>query len=296
LIIPICVLTVGKFEGIHQGHKALLLEVVRRAKSAGVASVVVMFSPHPFQFLRDPSYKPIFTESEREHLLNEIGIDHVITLRFDENFAAMKASEFCHKLFTELKAREIVVGEGYRFGNGREGTIETLRDAAKTYGGSVHVLANVSHGEAISTSNIRKLLSENKLHEAASLLGFPFFMMGEVKKGQQLGRVLGFPTLNLYPSDEKFLLQNGVYETITILDGVPMKGLTNIGKRPTVTEPSPTDIRIAVETHIPSLVAKPNEMYGRHIKVKFLRFLRPEQRFNTPEELQLQISKDLLNI
>lgn len=290
---PNCVLTIGKFEAIHLGHQALLEEVIQRSKLAKMDSLAVLFEPHPYTFLSDPNYKPIFTLSERYDLLLDFGIDLIWTFCFDSDFSAMKAPEFCRKLFS-LNAREIVIGENFRFGNGREGTAQTLREEAAARGVKVHIVGNVGNGEIISTSQIRKMLSANELSEAAKLLGFPFFIMGEVKKGQQIGRVLGFPTLNLYPPEDKFLLENGVYKTQTIIDGfdgVKFAGITNIGLRPTLS--NPTNTKLCVETHIPSLVSKPNELYGRQLKVEFLRFLRPERKFDTVEELQSQISRDV---
>lgn len=287
-----CVLTVGKFEGIHLGHRALLGEVVQRAKLAGVASVVVSFEPHPFKFLRDNMYKPIFTKDERAALLREIGVDYVFTYNFDSTFAKKTAADFCREIFAEYRGvREIVVGENYRFGNAREGNIETMKNAAKAHGATVHVMEQMG---VISTSQVREMLAANEMKKARELLGFPFFITGEVTKGRQLGRVLGFPTLNLYPPQDKFLPQNGVYETRAIIGGEPMVGLTNIGLRPTVS--NPTETQISVETHIPSLIAKPDAMYGQHIKVELIRFMRPERRFESTEELQAQIREDCLRL
>jgi len=277
------VLTIGKFEGIHLGHRALLREVSNRAKTESLKPVVLVFKPHPFKFLHDKDYKPIFSEQEREKLLREF-VNEIVTLDFDTELMSMKASDFCKKLFTELNAGEIVVGESYRFGNNREGTVETLREAAAEYKAKIHVVKNVDN---ISTSSIRDLLSENKFPEAEKLLGFPFFIEGEVTKGRQIGRVLGFPTLNLYPPEDKFLPPYGVYKTRTItINGETLPGLTNIGIRPTVDESA----NLSVETHIPGLTG---EMYGRQIKVEFLQFIRAEKRFENPEALILQIKEDL---
>jgi len=278
-----CILTVGKFEGIHRGHRVLLCQVEHRAKSAGITPVVVTFEPHPFKFLHDPDYKPIFTKPERESLIRILGINEIVTFDFDATFAAMSAEDFCREIFQKFNPREIIVGENYRFGHNREGTIETLRKA----GATVCVVRTLSEGTTICTSRIRDFLSQNKFHEAEALLGFPFFVAGEVTQGRQLGRLLGFPTMNLYPPEEKFLPQNGVYETRTRINGIHMTGLTNIGVRPTVSK----DAVISVETHIPTLDAK--EMYGKQIKVEFKRFLRPERHFESAEELTAQIRKDM---
>jgi len=332
-----CVITVGKFEAIHLGHRALIEKVINRAKETGHASVVVIFRPHPFTYLRHPDYKPIFTIQERVELLTELGVEHVMILRFDSKFAARKATQFCSKLTGDFKAREIVVGEGYRFGHNREGTVETLKGKRGLIVHAVPLLSDPEKevasqpnnliggailtprqsfatqnfatplgkgvappsqtnnlvGGAINTSNIRKLLEAGNFRDAAQLLGFPFFVAGEVTKGRQLGRVLGFPTLNIYPPPEKFLPENGVYETNVIVNGVSVRGITNVGLRPTVTPAD--DAQISVETHIPSFNECHN-MYGKQIKVEFLRFIRPECKFETVEELQLQIARDLENV
>lgn len=289
-----CVLTVGKFEGIHGGHRALLGEVARRARAKNLAAVAAVFSPHPQKFLRDESYKPLFSPHERDEMILAQGIDSILALEFNAELASMPAKIFCEKIFGEFGAREIVVGENFRFGRGREGTIKILREAANSHGAEVCVVKKISSSTDwkiqsvdISTSKIRALLAACEFEKARALLGFPFFIRGEVTKGRQLGRVLGFPTLNLYPPADKFLPQNGVYETRTIFpDGVQMRGLTNIGVRPTVSD----EAKISVETHIPKLAT---ELYGTQIKVEFLRFIRAERRFESESDLRNQIKTDI---
>jgi riboflavin kinase/FMN adenylyltransferase len=277
-----CVLTIGKFEGIHLGHRALLCEVRDRAKAAGLTSVAVVFEPHPFKFLHDSNYAPIFTRPERDQLIREIGIDKIVTFEFTADFAAMSAADFCREIFEGLQAREVVVGENYRFGRNREGSAETMQAYGK-----VCTLSSVGD---ISTSKIREFLIKSEMENAARLLGFPFFVEGVVTEGRKLGRVLGFPTLNIYPPADKFLPQNGVYETQTIIGGKSFRGLTNIGTRPTVSE---NEGRVSVETHIPALSG---ELYGTNIKVEFTRFIRPERKFSSAEELTAQICKDMEEI
>ncbi|MCL2048134.1 MAG: riboflavin biosynthesis protein RibF [Defluviitaleaceae bacterium] len=279
------VLTIGKFEGIHLGHRALLREVVARAGSLGLQSAVIVFKPHPFVVLADEDYKPIFSEQERERLIKSNGIQRIITLDFRE-IVTMNAQDFCQKLFTEYGTKEIIVGEDYRFGNNREGTLRTLQQAAARHNAAVRTIAKINN---ISTSRIRELLAQQNFCEAEKLLGFPFFIEGIVTKGRQLGGKLGFPTLNIYPPSDKFLPPRGVYTTRTIIDGAEMAGLTNIGVCPTVN--ANEDERLSVETHVPSLQA--GELYGQKIRVEFLRFIRPEKRFGGIEELKAQISEDL---
>ncbi|MCL2199691.1 MAG: riboflavin biosynthesis protein RibF [Defluviitaleaceae bacterium] len=294
--------TIGKFEGIHLGHQALLKEVIRLSHQKNLIPTVVVFHPHPYKLLHDPSYKPLFTPTERDSLLKNFGIQNIITLPFDQSLVNMEAGCFGTKLTTLANTQQIVVGENFRFGKNRTGTIETLLEnnfEVKTVG----LWPNVPHKPlkrlgpnfgVLSTSGVRALLEEGKLSEAAELLGFSFFIAGEVTKGQQLGRVLGFPTLNVYPPGDKFLPAFGVYETLTQIEGGErMQGLTNVGLRPTVTFDQMAQNSVSVETHIPSLVAKPDEMYGRQIKVEFIRFIRSERRFDSTEALQEQIKNDI---
>ncbi|MCL1877457.1 MAG: bifunctional riboflavin kinase/FAD synthetase [Defluviitaleaceae bacterium] len=281
-----CVLAVGKFEGIHLGHRALISQVVRRARAAGIAAVVAVFEPHPYKFLRDADYKPLFSPHERDEMIYALGVDTIVSFDFNEKFASMSARDFCEKIFIEMRAKEIIAGENFRFGRERGGTIETLRGA-----GEVFVIGRENFvGEIVSTSRIRELLAGKDFFAAESLLGFSFFIAGEVTEGRRLGRTLGFPTLNIYPPSEKFLPQNGVYATRTIIDGATYSSVTNIGTRPTVSDGE----GISVETHI--WEAAPGELYGTQIKVEFLRFIRAEKKFASLDELKGQIAEDIASI
>ena len=285
------VLAIGKFECIHRGHRALLGEVVRLAQSNPLlASAMLVFEPHPARVLFDPGYKPLFTGPEREFLAGRLGLDYLLEYPFDRAFAAMSPAYFCRLLFEEMQVRILVVGEGYRFGHNREGTVATLEQAARERNAKIHIVSPAAHGLApakISTSTIRALLAANQLPEAESLLGYPFFVQGTVTPGRQLGRTIGFPTLNLYPPEGKFLPGNGVYATRTILEGQSYKSITNIGTRPTVAESS----QISVETHLIGYTG--GELYGKEVHVDFLRFIRPERKFESLEALKAQIMEDL---
>jgi len=293
------VLAIGKFESIHRGHRALIEETIRRAKQRGLASAVMVFEPHPITVLGDSNYKPLFTGPERVCLLDEYGLDYIFPCPFNADFATLSPAAFCEKLFCEYHAREIIVGEDYRFGHNRVGTVETLRAEASKYNGDVHVIEVMEDsGAVISTSLIRNLLSANRLPEARKLLGFPFFVMGVTAKGRQLGRTLGFPTLNIYPDDDKFLLADGVYATRTYIQGEELQSITNIGLRPTVNAPdSAVKIR-SVETFVFDLPEKflDKELYSLQIKVEFLNFIRPERRFDSLDDLKAQIQLDIKSI
>jgi len=293
-----CALTIGKFEGIHLGHQALLTEVTHQAKQLGIASAAMIFEPHPYIFLNDAQYKPLFTNDERSHLLENTGLDYIFYCLFDKNLVELSPHNFCEMLFDRYNAKLVIVGENYRFGKDRAGDIALLQSEAAKHDAKVQVAPTCRGGilppenmtqPIISTSNIRKYLAENNLAEANRQLGFPFFIMGEVAKGKQLGRTIGFPTLNIYPTDEKFLPTDGVYATQTIVNGTTYRGVTNIGRRPTVDNNS--KVR-SVETHLLDYTG--SDLYGEQIKTELLEFIRPEYRFNSLDELKTQIAKDVL--
>ena len=176
-IVPeACVLAVGKFESIHLGHRALLAEVTHHANLLGLASVVMIFDPHPYIYLNDPGYKPLFSNSEREHMLKNEGLDYLYYCRFDKNFAALRPEDFCKFLFVDCKAKLVIVGENYRFGKGRAGDTILLQNEAKRYDAMVQLLPTQNlHSDTISTSNIRNLIVEGEIEKAQQLLGSSCF-------------------------------------------------------------------------------------------------------------------------
>ena len=290
-----CVLAMGKFECIHLGHKDLIGEVTRLAKNARMPSTVMVFDPHPIAVLVDMDYKVLFTIEERAAILEGLGIDYMLVCPFNDKFAALSPAEFCDMLFDQLRAKIVVVGKEYRFGKWREGTVTVLQERAVSSGSMVYgITPNLQDSafsdekKKISTSAIRSLISANRLPEATQLLGFPFFVQGVVSKGRQLGRELGFRTLNLYPPKDKFLPVDGVYASQVLVNGMVYQGITNVGLRPTVS--SGETVR-TVETHL--LDYDGGDLYGQEIRAELLYFIRPEQRFDSLEALKAQIHKDI---
>ncbi|MCL2287230.1 MAG: riboflavin biosynthesis protein RibF [Firmicutes bacterium] len=266
-----CVLTIGKFEGIHLGHRVLINEVTNQAERLGIASAAMIFEPNPHIFLFDTGYKPLFTKEERSHILESTKLDHIFYCVFDKNFVAMSPKDFCKLLFEKYSAKLIIVGDDYRFGKDRAGDISLLQAQAAAYDAKVQVIptccGNGTDSQTIiSTSGIRRYLTESNLPEANRQLGFPFFIIGIAAKGKQLGQNLGFPTLNIYPPSDKFLPPDGVYATQTTVNGTTFPGITNIGLCPTVSD---NKIR-SVETHLLDYTGP--DLYGREIKVEFLEF------------------------
>jgi riboflavin kinase/FMN adenylyltransferase len=254
----------------------------------GLEAVAVTFSCHPYGVLGGAEYRPLFSEAERAYLWEKLFDGRVYTYPFDRRFAEMPAEDFCGILFNDLNAKALVVGDGFRFGFGRAGTVETLRQRASECGAEVHVLPHyVTEGGKVGTRVIRSLLDERKPEGAARLLGFPFFILGAVTQGNKIGRRLGYPTVNIEYAPERYLPPDGVYATRTVLNGVAYKSVTNIGIKPTVS----TD---ATERTVESfLIGFNGEVYGQTLKTEFLQFIRPERKFTDIEALKDQIEKDV---
>ncbi|MDD5901007.1 MAG: bifunctional riboflavin kinase/FAD synthetase [Lachnospiraceae bacterium] len=276
--------TIGKFDGFHLGHQGLLKAVLQE-KQHGYASCVVSF----FSAV-DTERSVIYTREEQRRLCEDMGIDILAEYPFDETIREMSAEQFVSEVLCKnLHAKVIVVGEDFRFGKGRAGDVLLLKSLEEQYHYRTISIPQITcAGIRISSTGIRELLAEGKIEEVNTLLGQPYTVFGEVMHGKKLGRTLGFPTLNLIPPKAKLLPAYGVYVTKTYVDEQWFYGITNIGLRPTVD----SDKVITVETH---LFQCNQDLYGKQIKVQFLHFLRPEQRFADAEELKKAISADFIN-
>ena len=293
-----CVATIGKFECVHLGHRELIGATVQAARKLRLPSVAFTFDPHPYRVLADPTYRPLLTLSEREYAFSGTGIDYLVTCPFDAAFAEQSPEAFCRMLFADMRCTRLVVGEQYRFGKNRSGNLGLLRSEAKRYGSSVAVVSDIRHptdNAKISSSRIRRILSgveENAVSaenpvKAAKLLGYPFFVMGTVRHGRAMGRDLGFPTLNIVPDVQKFLPADGVYVTRTRHTDIIYYSVTNVGKKPTVSQGGE---RSTVETH---LLGFGGDLYGEQVIVEFLRYLRPERRYENTWQLREQVRADI---
>lgn len=282
------VLTIGNFDGLHLGHQHIVSATVARASETGLPSVALTFDPHPSAILT-PSHTAylLMTLNEKMNLLDELGINFGWALTFTPSIAEMSPSDFMKALVTSLIPESIHVGEGFRFGHRREGSSDFMVAWGRDHG--IHVVAYpLEHfgGEAISSSRIRLLLKEGKVTQASQLLGRPYSISGTVIKGYMRGQSLGFPTANL-KTDSRLLPHSGVYITSvrsSLWEGEQL-GLTNVGVQPTFHEGS-----LTVETHCPG---GSGDWYGAQLKLDFLHRLRDEQKFNSSEELRLQIKKDI---
>lgn len=283
-----CTLTLGKFESLHRGHQYLMEETIRLAKQRGLPSAVMAFEPHPRRVLSDPSYKPMFTPAERRYILRGTEIDYWVECPFDHAFANRSAEDFCTLLFGSLHARVLVVGECFRFGKERAGSVEMLIQTGRRYDAEVSVLAHRSeNGQKIGTSAIRELILAHDMRKTAKGLGFSFFVMGEVRHGDRIGREMGFPTVNILPGADKLLPPDGVYVTRTRLGERLIDSITNVGVRPTIKD-SRNERR--VESF---LLNFDGEVYGQEIITEFIDYIRPERQFENIGALKSQIAEDI---
>lgn len=283
------VLALGTFDGLHVGHRAVIGGAVARAREARLRSVVVTFDPHPLEVLR-PSIEPVLltTVEERLLLLERLGVDLTVVLRFDLPFSRTPAQVWLDAMLTgRLRARAIFAGSSYTFGYRREGTAGRLAEWGRAHGIEVRLVpAALVRGEPVSSSRIRSALREGLVEEAAQLLGRYYRVQGRTTPGQGRGRTIGFPTANLQPdTPRKILPGRGVYATIAEVGGRRYGGATNIGYRPTF---GGTDL--SVETH---LLDYEGDLVAEPMSIEFVARIRAERAFPSPEALATQIRMDV---
>ncbi len=282
------VLTIGNFDGVHKGHLALFDKVKERAKAIAGQSVVMTFEPHPLKIMRPANGPQLITHTgQKLELIEKAGIDVIVCVSFDREFAAIPARDFVNIILVKkIGIKEIVVGYDYTFGHNREGDINLLREIGNDFGFVVHLVGPIEIDHTlVSSTSIRRLVQEGRLEEARVLLGRDFEVQGTVVKGRNRGgRLLGFPTANLNPHGE-LLPKTGVYAVKLLIDDAFYDGVTNVGYNPTF-----GDTGLTVETHV---LDYSGELMGKTIKVHFIKRLRDEKTFKTLEELSSQIAQDI---
>lgn len=279
--------TLGKFDGLHRGHQALLGHVLEQ-KKRGLSAVIFTFEKNPTRMLSGLSGQNIMTNQEREMLLEKAGIDELLECPFVPEIAHMEPEAFVERVLVgQLRTVFVAAGEDFRFGYQRRGDDRLLQRMGERFGFRVEIIEKEkSHGRDISSSYIREAIHEGNIPLANELLGYRYFVSGEVLHGRQIGRTLGLPTVNLQPPSDKLLPPNGVYLTRTLVDGKEYDGITNIGYKPTVG----AETHKGVETF---LFEYDGDLYGRHLTVEFVEFERPEQKFQSLEALKERINADV---
>lgn len=280
--------TIGNFDGVHQGHRHLLARVRDRARQLGIPSVVITFEPHPQRFFTGSKIPPFITVYEEKiALINELGIDFVVCLEFDAALASMAPEEFVRRILVQdMHTQELIIGYDYAFGKGRQGNYALLSALGLELGFSVEQLDPVIlDGAIVSSTRIRELVESGDVWAARPLLGRFYRVTGTVVHGQNRGgRLLGFPTANMRLRDELFP-QTGVYCCWAEVEGTLHQAVANIGFNPTFGN----DV-LSVEVHILDFQAN---LYGSTMRVHFVQRLRGEKKFAGLDELKAQISCDV---
>lgn len=282
-----CVATIGNFDGVHAGHQTILERLRAHSQRLGLPGCVVIFEPQPREFFA-PKAAPARISRLRDklELLEAQGVDRVLCLAFNRRLRELSAEQFVQQVLVDgLGVRHLEVGDDFRFGCDRTGDFAYLEQSGQRHGFSVEAANTIIEGgERISSTRIREVLDSGDFSQAERLLGRPFSITGRVLHGQKLGRQLGAPTANIQLKRLRAPL-NGVYRVSTVLDGVLLKGVANIGTRPTVEG----DGRPHLEVH---LFDFSGDLYGRTLTVMFHEKLRDEQRFDSLDALQAAIKAD----
>ena len=280
--------TLGVFDGVHLGHQALVAELIRQARKRGYGSVVLSFHPAPITVLRpEVRVRYISTLEERLALLRSLGVDEVASLTFTSDLAQVSAQDFIAGLRQQLDMRLLVGGPDQAVGRAREGDLPWLHAHGPALGFEVETVGfSQEDGRKMGSSWIRAALAEGDVEAARRLLGRPFALHGPVVGGARRGRTIGFPTANIAIAPDLAVPAFGVYVTRAFIEsGAPLPAVTNIGRRPTFDDGSPS-----IETHVLDF---DGDLYGRELRIELLARLRGEQKFDGIESLVAQIQRDV---
>jgi len=282
------IFTLGTFDGVHIGHRKILEKITQNVENEKLESLVLTFFPHPRMVLQDQSgVKLLNTISEKIELLEKIGIQNLVIHPFDEKFSKLSAEEFVKTvLVDQFHIQKIIIGHDHRFGRNRTANIDDLIAFGKQYDFEVEQISVQEIKEvSISSTKIRKALTEGNMALANDYLGYDYFLTGTILKGKQLGRTIGFPTANLkIAENHKLIPRNGAYIVKSILDNKTVFGMMNIGFNPTITAEN-----LSIEVHYFGFDA---DLYHQEIRVSILKYLRPEQKFDSIALLKEQLEKD----
>ncbi|MCP4553349.1 MAG: bifunctional riboflavin kinase/FAD synthetase [Bacteroidetes bacterium] len=283
------IVTIGTFDGVHAGHQKIIERMHKESKKINGETVLLTFYPHPRLVIHPDSknLKFINTQKRKIDLLEKTGIDHLIIIEFTREFSKLTSAVFVKDyLVDKIKTRKLIIGYDHHFGKNRLGDFSTLYDLAHRYGFDVEkVFAQDVENIAVSSTKIRKALTEGKVRKANSLLGYNYSITGTVVAGNKIGRTIGFPTANIELEDKfKLITANGVYACLVEYDGSIYKGMENIGVRPTV-----NNSNLTIEVNIFSF---DKEIYGENITIFFIDRIRDEVKFENLEGLRRQLIKD----
>jgi len=288
--VPNSVITVGTFDGVHTGHRAIIDTVAEKAQQRNARSVLVTFDPHPRDIINpgDSGIKLLTTLQERAEILNELGIDTMVVIPFDRDFSLLSSEEFIRDIIYEkVGVSEFVIGYDHQFGRNREGTIETIERLGQELGFDSYVVSKREVGEqTVSSTAIRNAISKDgDMKQTATFLQRPYRLNGTVVHGDKRGKKIGFPTANIKPEhDRKIIPQDGVYAVKVRINGNLFDGMMNIGTRPTFDG--------KVRTLEVNLFNFDNDIYGKEVQVRFYNRIRDEKKFDGKDDLISQLEQD----
>lgn len=283
-------ISIGVFDGVHKGHLALVNKMLSEGNTRGLSGGVVTFYPHPVAVIRpDIEFTYLTSLQNRIELLQTVGVEFVSVLEFDEQLQRVSAKTFCEMLVEEAQMELLVVGKDFKLGRNGEGDIKILENIGLELGFEVISVPLVQESTSkVSSTRIREALNSGSMEEVGSLMGHRYQLDGTVILGDQRGRTIGFPTLNVDIEKDRLIPPNGVYITETFIKNEKYASVTNIGSRPTFT----IDSKNHLETH---LLDFNEDVYGEHATVEFISRLRNERKFNSGDELVQQIKNDVKN-
>jgi riboflavin kinase/FMN adenylyltransferase len=287
------VVTIGTFDGVHQGHRKIISGITELAKASGGESVILTFFPHPRMILHpeDQSLKLITTIAEKAELLEQLGVDHLIITPFSRDFSNQSPQDYIEKvLVKQIGTKKIIIGYDHRFGKDRSGSLADLQRLAPVYGFEVMEIPEQDINEvAVSSTRIRTALLASDIATANTFLGYPFFMTGKVIRGDQIGRTIGYPTANIQPLETyKLIPGDGIFAVKLNIDGEVYKGMAYIGQRPTI-----NGLTRNIEVNIFDF---DREIYNQTIRMEFLNYIRGDIKFAGLEELKAQLAQDKLDV
>lgn len=281
-------IALGKFDGIHRGHKMLIDRLIATKEKEGNNAAVFTFERAPGEFINNITQKHILTKAEKRTLMKNNGIDILIECPLINEIISMEPEKFVKEILIDrLCVEKIFCGEDFRFGYKRKGDAALLEKLQEEYGYKVEVIKKLQYKDRdISSTFTREAIQSGDIKLANRLLGYPYTIIGTVSHGRALGRKIGFPTINIIPDEDKILPPNGVYDTVVIHEGIKYQAITNIGTKPTVTG----DNKIIIETN---LLDVSMDLYDKTVEICFLDYVRQEKKFDSIEELKNVIAEDV---
>ena len=283
------VITIGTFDGVHKGHRTILTEVVEHARTVNGESVLITFEPHPRKLLFPDQPLWFITPLEQKlKLITEAGIQHIVVVPFTKSFSELSAEAYIEDFLVKtFHPHTIIIGYDHRFGHDRTGSIELLRKFQQKYGYElIEIQAQLIDEAAVSSTKIRKAIKEGQVREASQMLGRDYNMRGTVVRGAQLGRTIGFPTVNIRLNEPEQIVPGiGIYAVYLTHNNITFKAMLSIGYNPTVT----TDRSIKIEANIFDFN---KDIYDDMVEVAFVQRLRDEVKFENIEALKEQLHRD----